>query len=97
MAWISDFQELTILENGKVLTNESDVWSYLVGTRYLTETDLTAIFEYYHNGEGIDPGDLQNLYAYIDQAYDTYQQTGNRSQFGAINRLTRKALRGRIR
>jgi len=92
LAWIQNFQEITFLENGQALLNESDVWSYLLGVRYLTETDLTAIFEYYHNGEGVDPGDLKNLYAYIDQAYDTYQQTGNRSLFGPINSLTKEGF-----
>jgi len=91
-AWINDFQKMTFLEDGQVLTNKSDVWSYLLGTRYLTETDLTAIFEYYHNGEGVDPGDLNNLNVYIDRAYDNYQQTGNRSLFGPINRLTKEGF-----
>ncbi|MCF8145537.1 MAG: hypothetical protein K9N21_16615 [Deltaproteobacteria bacterium] len=92
VAWIQDFQEMTFLENGQVLTHESDVWSYLVGMRYLTETDLTAIFEYYHNGEGVDPADLKNLYAYIERGYDTYKQTGDRSLFGPINRLTKEGF-----
>ena len=92
LAWIKDFQEMTFLENGQVLTNESDVWSYLLGMRYLTETDLTAIFEYYHNGGGVNPGDLKNLYVYIDQAYDTFKQTGDRSLFSPINRLTKEGF-----
>jgi len=83
---------MTFLENGQVLTNESDVWSYLLGMRYLTETDLTAIFEYYHNGEGVNPGDLKNLYAYIDRTYDTFKQTGDRSLFSPINRLTKEGF-----
>lgn len=92
IAWIENFQEKTFLENGQALTSEADVWSSLVGMRYLTETDLTAIFEYYHNGEGVDPDDLKNLYAYIDQAYEDYKQTGNRSLFGPINRLTKEGF-----
>ncbi len=92
VAWIHDFQEMTFLENGQVLTHESDVWSYLLGLRYLTETDLTAIFEYYHNGEGVELDDLQNMYACIDRAYDRYEQTGERSLFGPINRLTKEGF-----
>jgi len=91
-AWIQNFQKIDFLENGQIETHESDVWTYLLGLRYLTETDLTAIFEYYHNGEGVDPGDLKNLYAYIDRAYDTYQQTGNRSLFSSINSLTKEGF-----
>ncbi len=92
VAWIQNFQKMTFLENGQVLTSESNVWSYLLGLRYLTESDLTAIFEYYHNGEGVNPSDLKNMYAYIDRAYDTYKQTGNRSLFGPINRLTKEGF-----
>jgi len=91
-AWIQDFEEKTFLANGQVLSDESDVWSTLVGMRYLTETDLTAIFEYYHNGEGVDPGDVKNLYSYIGRAYDAYKQTGDRSLFGPINRLTKEGF-----
>lgn len=92
LAWIKDFQEMTFLENGQVLTNKSDVWSYLLGIRYLTETDLTLIFEYYHNGTGMDPNDLKNLYSYIDRAYDTYKRTEDRSLFAPINRLTKEGF-----
>jgi len=92
VAWIQDFQEIDFLENGQVATRESNVWSYLLGLRYLTETDLTAILEYYHNGEGVDPNDLKNMYAYINRAYDTNKQTGNRSLFGPINRLTKEGF-----
>ena len=45
------------------------------------------IFEYYHNGEGVDPGDLENLCASIDHAYDAYQQTGDPALFGPFNQL----------
>ncbi len=92
VAWIQNFQSMTFLENGQVLTHESNVWSYLAGMRYLTETDLTAIFEYYHNGEGVNPGDLKNLYDYIDRAYSAYKQTGDRSRFGPINGLTKEGF-----
>ena len=90
--WIQNFQQITFQENGQYQTQESDVWSYLLGIRYLTETDLTAIFEYYHNGEGVAPDDLKNMYAYIDKAYDVYRQTGDRSLFSPINRLTKEGF-----
>jgi len=92
VAWIQNFQQLTFQENGQYQTQEGDVWGYLVGIRYLTETDLTAIFEYYHNGEGMTLADLKNMYRYIDRAYDVYQQTGDRSLFGPINRLTQEGF-----
>jgi len=91
-AWIQNFQQITFQENGEYQTQESDVWSYLLGIRYLTETDLTAILEYYHNGEGVAPDDLKNLYAYINKAYDVYRQTGDRSLFSPINRLTKEGF-----
>ncbi len=92
VAWIQNFQKIDFLENGQVATHESNVWSYLLGLRYLTETDLTAIFEYYHNGEGVEPDDLKNMYAYINRAYDTYKQTGDRDLFGPVNRLTKEGF-----
>jgi hypothetical protein len=87
IAWIEDARKMTVLEDGRISTHECDVSSYLLGMRYLTETDLTAILEYYHNGTGVDPGDLKRLYVEIDHAYDAYNQAGDRSLFDPINAL----------
>ncbi len=92
VAWIQNFQEMTFLQDGRVLTHQSDTWSYLLGFRYLTETNLTAILEYFHNGEGVDSGDLKNMYTYIDRAYTTYKQTGDPSLLAPINRLTKEGF-----
>ncbi|VBB44855.1 conserved exported hypothetical protein [uncultured Desulfatiglans sp.] len=86
-AWVKDFPKKSFPQAGQAVSTETDVWNYLLGIRYLTQSELTVIFEYYHNGEGVDPDDLDNLYASIDDAYDAYQQTGDPALFGPVKQL----------
>lgn len=50
--------------------------SYLAGIRYLTETDLTAIIEYYHNGDGFAPEALDRFYQAVTDGHDRFLATG---------------------
>ena len=51
--------------------------SYLAGIRYLTETDLTAIIEYYHNGDGFAPEELDRFYQAVADGHDRFLATGS--------------------
>jgi hypothetical protein len=44
--------------------------TYLLGARYLTETDLTAIVEYYYNGAGYSKDEARTFFQMIHDAYD---------------------------
>jgi hypothetical protein len=44
--------------------------TYLLGARYLTETDLTAIVEYYFNGAGYSEDEARTFFQTIHNAYD---------------------------
>ena len=52
VAWINDSKRTVLDSAGQPTPVTSDGASYLLGLNYLTETDTTFIFEYYHNGEG---------------------------------------------
>ncbi len=51
-AYILDAEKLLLFENGSSRLEQSDAFKGLLGLRYLTANDLTAIIEYYHNGNG---------------------------------------------
>jgi hypothetical protein len=59
---------LLIGENGQPGRETGNTTSYLVGLRYLTESDTTWIAEYYHNGGGYSEAEMDRFYAWVDRA-----------------------------
>jgi hypothetical protein len=53
--------------------------SYLLGLRYLTPQETTLILEYYYNGMGFTPSEVQDFVSFVDDSYATFQHTGNTS------------------
>jgi hypothetical protein len=76
LAWIRDFRKILIDQDGKLFESRSDVWSYLVGIRYLTARETTYIFEYYRNGTGFTEEEMRDYFSCIDKGYDAYLSTG---------------------
>lgn len=52
--------------------NKINAFSYLLGIRFLTKTDITFFLEYYKNGQGFLPGEMEDYYLEIDQAYQAF-------------------------
>jgi hypothetical protein len=44
--------------------------------RYLTEREVTAIVEYYHNGDGYTEEELSHFYQAVAEGYDMYRTSG---------------------
>ncbi len=53
--------------------------SWLLGLRYLTEGNLTAIAEVYFNSGGYSAAEQGAYLRFVDQAYDRFRATGNAS------------------
>jgi len=66
--------------SGGVAIRGGSAESYLLGLRYLTEGELTAILEYYHNGTGYSDDELAAIASTVHQAYDQYQVDGDPSR-----------------
>ena len=64
-AYISDFPRKYLDKQAVLTTKTEDVQSWLLGFRYLTESDTTYIAEYYDNGTGLDEKSLRNYYQYV--------------------------------
>jgi len=62
--------------------------SYLLGARYLTATELTAIVEYYYNGAGYSENEARAFFQAIHDAYDA----GNITQLEQLRTTAQTAL-----
>ena len=77
-AYINNFKQKTIDEQGSVSESKFDAKSYLLGMRYLTKTDTTFILEYYHNGMGYTQNEIGSFFSLVDKSYETYLSSRNR-------------------
>ena len=53
---------------GGTFSRKENIQSFLLGTRYLTENEVTWIAEYYHNGSGYSSSQLEDYYRFADSA-----------------------------
>ncbi len=90
-AWIDDDRRKKVDAAGGSSESAFDAWSWLLGLRYLTLSDTTYIFEYYHNGSGYSPQDANDYYTFVERAYEIYVDTGNDGPIQKAANLTRGA------
>ncbi|HBH02313.1 MAG: hypothetical protein A2W08_05885 [Candidatus Rokubacteria bacterium RBG_16_73_20] len=76
-ALIRDVEQAPINERGQAMRRVSDVMSYLVGIRYLTERETTFIVEYYHNGPGFTGGQMEDFFRFVEAGDAAFRSTGN--------------------
>jgi len=75
-AFIRNARKTVLDAAGRTTQVEKDAHSALFGIRHLTTFDLTTIIEYYHKGAGLSSDERKNFFAFVDRAYDLYQNTG---------------------
>jgi hypothetical protein len=78
-AWIQNTQKTVLDATGAAKAVEGQAHTFLIGLRYLTSFDLTAITEFYHNSAGFDRDDMQNFYSLVSRSFDAYQTTGDQT------------------
>jgi hypothetical protein len=87
LAFINDYKKRYINSDGSVFNNEYDATSYLLGLRYLTESDTTYIFEFFHDATGFAESEMTDYFSFIDQGYDTYLASGDDSHLTRASNL----------
>ncbi|MCI0505822.1 MAG: hypothetical protein L0Z73_06885 [Gammaproteobacteria bacterium] len=65
-AYITGFSRKLLDDQGSLYTQTEDVQSWLLGARYLTESDTTYIIEYYYNGTGFTESQMRVFYQMIE-------------------------------
>lgn len=88
LASINDYKKRFINSDGTVFNNEYDATSYLLGLRYLTKSDTTYIFEYFHDAIGFTESEMTDYFSFIDQGYDTYLTSGDDSLLKKASNVT---------
>lgn len=67
-ARILDGQRPVASDTGRLQLERGDYDSWLLGVRYLTESEVTWIAEYYRNGPGYNGDELAEFYRFADAA-----------------------------
>lgn len=70
-------QRYKVLSGDTLVLRETSDTSYLLGARYLTETDLTAIVEFYHNDDGYTEQETDRFFQLVADGYSQFQTTGD--------------------
>jgi hypothetical protein len=76
-AYLTNVETRFVNAQGQLFSRTADVMSYLLGLRYLTPQETTFILEYYRNGTGFTPREVEDFVSFVDTSYDTFQRTGN--------------------
>lgn len=63
LAYLAEQSIYTINNTNQLVQNNEDVVQSLIGIRYLTESDLTWILEYYRNTGGYEKDELERFYS----------------------------------
>ena len=70
-AYLSEVRNPLINANGATSIEVKDAHQWLLGLRYLTESDTTYFLEYYYNGAGYSNSQLQDYYRNLKSAAET--------------------------
>jgi hypothetical protein len=87
-AFINNQKIMVMDSQGNISQKTFDAESFLLGTRYLTTSDATFIFEYYRNGAGYTHSELEGYFSFIDTGYDQFLNTGNNSMLKKATKVT---------
>jgi hypothetical protein len=93
-AHIDDASRQVVNASGQVVSQVSNVQSWLLGLRYLTEGQTTWIAEYYHNGPGFSEQQAQAFYGFVDRAVAQYRSIGNATLLQRAQALSQGAYGG---
>ena len=66
-AYIDDITKKSVDSTANKTETTYDAKSYLLGIRYLTESDTTFICEYYRNGTGFTGEEMEGFFGLVDQ------------------------------
>ncbi|HEX9615060.1 MAG TPA: hypothetical protein VGA55_06120, partial [Bacteroidota bacterium] len=75
--------------SGSLAAIRQDQTSYLVGLRYLHESNSTLIAEYYHNGLGMDRGEFETYVDFLANAVNSGNSAAVKQALGASQQYFR--------
>ena len=93
-AFIADSSRRALDENSAIVTRQDDTLSFLLGLRYLSETDTTYIVEYYRNGPGFEHSETRDFFRLARDAVDSFEATGSEALLRRARTLSQAGYSG---
>jgi len=87
-AYLTDLKQNYLSETGTLTKRELSAKRYLLGLRYLTESDITTIIEFYHNGAGFSESELERFYQLVADADTQLHNTGTDTLFQTAKNIS---------
>ncbi|MEA2101661.1 MAG: hypothetical protein U9P80_03685, partial [Thermodesulfobacteriota bacterium] len=87
-AYIDDITKKTVDNAGKKTETNYDAKTYLLGIRYLTESDTTFICEYYRNTAGITGEEMEGFFGLVDKGYNAYVMSNDETLMNKAKTMT---------
>jgi hypothetical protein len=76
-AYFSEIEKPVLDASGNQTRESASARSYLLGLRYLSESEVTTILEYYYNGTGYSEEEMRDYFSFVHTAYDQFLATGD--------------------
>ncbi|MCD4762776.1 MAG: hypothetical protein K8R28_02005 [Desulfobacterales bacterium] len=76
-AYLTKIKQTYLSKTGTIIKRERSVKKYLLGLRYLSESEITTIIEFYHNGNGFSETELDTFYQLVDDTGIQFFSSGN--------------------
>ena len=89
-AYLTKIKQTYLSKTGTIIKRKRSVKKYLLGLRYLSESELTTIIEFYHNGNGFSETELDSFYQLVDDAENRFLSSGNNTLFKIAENISQK-------
>jgi hypothetical protein len=80
---------------GTLVQREQPTTSFVMGLRYLTEANTTFIVDYFRNGTGYAPAEMETYFSLVNQGYESWTVSGDQRVLTLASRAT-EAGYGRV-
>jgi hypothetical protein len=92
-AYFSEIEKPVLDASGNQTRESGAARSYLLGLRYLSESDITTILEYYYNGTGYSEQEMRDYFTFVHAAYDQFLATGDSALLARAQELQSSYVR----
>jgi hypothetical protein len=73
---------------GTLAQREQPATSIVMGVRYLTEANTTFIADYYRNGAGYAPAEMETYFEHIEHGFESWTVSGDQRALSLASRAT---------
>jgi len=79
---------MAVLDPAGTLVQREQPASIVMGVRYLTKANTTFIVDYYRNGAGYAPAEMETYFEYIERGFEAWTVSGDQGALSLASRAT---------